>query len=266
VNETAPEPTAPVAEASPNQADYSFTANTVIDNTTRLEWQRADDDVQRNWYEALDYCSGLTLDSKRDWRLPSIVELQSIVDYGEATSPIINSTAFPDTDSVYWSATTLESNSASAWYLNFGNGGIFSIVTVKTDDNFVRCVRSTLNTFIDNGNGSVADTATGLTWQKQDDNVTRSHSDAISYCNGLILAGNSNWRLPSIKELITIVDYRSNDPAINGDVFPNTNSAFYWSVSSRANSLDSAWDIDFNFGSSFSANKSDQLFVRCVRD
>ena len=38
------------------------------------------------------------------------------------------------------------------------------------------------NTFIDNGNGSVTDTTTGLTWQQQDDNVLRTHANAISYC------------------------------------------------------------------------------------
>ena len=121
------------------------------------------------------------------------------------------------------------------------------------------------NTFIDNGNGSVTDTATGLTWQQQDDNVGRTHANAITYCQDLSLAGKSDWRLPNIKELTSLVDYRVDRPSIDEAKFPNTNFTGYWSASSRARNSASAWDVNFSDGNVISSDKTFNFFVRCVR-
>ncbi|NND83208.1 MAG: DUF1566 domain-containing protein [Gammaproteobacteria bacterium] len=143
--------------------------------------------------------------------------------------------------------------------------GVFLGLSLSLGINSPLLANTRVNTFIDNGNGSVTDTATGLTWQQQDDNVTRTHADAITYCQGLSLAGNSNWRLPNIKELITIVDFRVDSPSIDDAIFPNTNSSIYWSASSRANSSGSAWFVDFTFGVVSGFNGTSSFFVRCVR-
>ena len=121
------------------------------------------------------------------------------------------------------------------------------------------------NTFIDNGNGSVTDTATGLIWQQQDDDVERNHAEAIMYCQNLDLAGSTNWRLPNIKELMSIVDYRIDKPSIDDAMFPETNSANYWSVSSRASFPDTAWLVFFVNGTAFANVKTITVYVRCVR-
>ncbi|NND83207.1 MAG: DUF1566 domain-containing protein [Gammaproteobacteria bacterium] len=134
------EPTSPVAKVNPSQTDYTILTNTVIDKITKLEWQREDDNTTRNWDDALDYCAGLTLDGKSDWRLPDVVELQSIVDYGQATAPTIDGVAFTGTNSSsYWSASSGASSSGSAWFVGFDLGIVFAFV--KTNDIFVRCVR-----------------------------------------------------------------------------------------------------------------------------
>lgn len=52
----------------------------------------------------------------------------------------------------------------------------------------------------DNGNGSFTDTATGLLWQLEDDGVERNYQEARAYCKGLLLAGFSDWRLPTLSE------------------------------------------------------------------
>jgi len=142
-------PTTPVAKVDPESSDYTFSffvggififLPTVFDRTTELEWQRQDDDIRRTWDDAWQYCVDLDLGGHQDWRLPRIKELQSIVDYGQASAPTIEGVAFPNTNSsFYWSASNRASSSSSAWVVSFANGFVFS--NVKALNVFVRCVR-----------------------------------------------------------------------------------------------------------------------------
>lgn len=122
-----------------------------------------------------------------------------------------------------------------------------------------------VNTFRDNGNGSVTDAATGLIWQQQNDDISRTHAEAIGYCQGLTLAGNSNWRLPNIKELVTIVDHRNNSPSIDAAIFPNTEFFFYWSVSTQASNPSTGFTVWFIDGVVTPAGLTGQFLTRCVR-
>ena len=95
----------------------------------------------------------------------------------------------------------------------------------------VRCVRGPeygVNEFVDNGDGTVSDLATGLMWQKCDDGRGRDWREALDYAEHLQLAGYHDWRLPDQKELHSIVDYRFI-PAIH-PVFPMSDPrAWFWS-------------------------------------
>jgi len=119
------------------------------------------------------------------------------------------------------------------------------------------------NTFIDNSNGTVTDTATGLIWQQQDDNVTRSRSAAISYCKSLNLAGKQEWRLPRFNELKTLAHYQDADIADDEKLFPNTKPSFYWSASRRTTNSSAVWNKVLSFGDTGSSAKSNN-YVRCV--
>lgn len=118
--------------------------------------------------------------------------------------------------------------------------------------------------WVSNNNDTVTDVATGLIWQAEDDDVSRNQADAITYCNNLTLGGSSNWRLPNIKELLSIVDYRAHDPAIDKRNFSGTNSSSYWSVSSRAANPADAWVVDFLRGNATLSFNLNSNFVRCV--
>ena len=86
----------------------------------------------------------------------------------------------------------------------------------------------------DSGNSTVIDINTGLTWQKTPDFVKRTMSEAENYAESLALAGYDDWRLPTIKELFSIADFRGNmktmTPYINTDYFdftyPNTDEGW----------------------------------------
>jgi len=116
-----------------------------------------------------------------------------------------------------------------------------------------------------NGDGTVTDNVTGLMWQREDDNVARTWANAITYCEGLTLAGHADWRLPDEYELQSIMDYGRYNPAIDTAAFPETNSSYYWSSSTYAGYPDGAWDLYFTSGYVGYDDKTYTGYVRCVR-
>ena len=113
----------------------------VIDNSTGLMWQDNSDakEIKKDWQGAIDYCEDLTFASFSDWRLPTRMELKSIVDYGRY-NPAIDSTFQNIQSSYYWSSSRNVSNTDSAWLVDFydGNGNWGH----KSGSNYVRCVRT----------------------------------------------------------------------------------------------------------------------------
>lgn len=120
-------------------------------------------------------------------------------------------------------------------------------------------------TLKDNGDGTVVDMDTGLTWQQMDDDIKRNWIDAQNYCDGLSLGGKTDWRLPGPSEIASIVVYQSGHPAIDETLFPSTNSSGYWSASSMAGNNSQAWYVDFYYGPVDFSTKKKSHYVRCVR-
>jgi hypothetical protein len=95
---------------------------------------------------------------------------------------------------------------------------------------------------------------------------------ALTSCEDLTLASQSDWRLPNIKELFSIVDTSEYNPAIDETYFPATQSADYWSSTTYLVNTTNAWRVDFNVGTQYSRHKTDEhasqtadKYVRCVR-
>jgi hypothetical protein len=109
----------------------------------------------------------------------------------------------------------------------------------------------------------VADTVTGLGWQKADDTVLRYQVEAAAYCDDLSLGGFSDWRLPTRMELLTIVDASRAAPAIN-PVFTSGNGK-YWTATPRAGDASAGWSVRFSDGLSSYDGVSNPYLVRCVR-
>jgi hypothetical protein len=111
----------------------------------------------------------------------------------------------------------------------------------------------------------VRDSKTTLQWQ-DDVNVSKTWEEAIEYCEALTLGSYSNWRLPNINELASIVDRSKSHPAMNG-TFIHKKSSSYWSSTTTADTTsDVAWHISFIDGSQYNGNnKYYYYYVRCVR-
>jgi hypothetical protein len=139
---------------------------------------------------------------------------------------------------------------------------------------FVRAVRGKpleKGIFKDNGNGTITDLTTGLMWLKKPFEK-KNWKAALAECEGLILAGYHDWRLPNILELQSIVNYRHRKPAIDPVTFPGVPTEVpadfwlgYWSSTKYASNWDSAWIVNFVDGSLFHHKKKYKYFVRAVR-
>lgn len=124
----------------------------------------------------------------------------------------------------------------------------------------------------DNNDGTITDNNTSLMWQKEDNNLTSNWywANEGEVCGALTLGGFSDWRLPSKKELISIVNYGVSDiVAVTANYFPDTKPLFYWTSTTNARVSDHAWTVYFNDGGVyndfFSHKLYDQNYARCVR-
>ncbi len=120
--------------------------------------------------------------------------------------------------------------------------------------------------FRDNGDGTVSDLTTGLMWQ-QDSVQGISWKDGLAYCSDLQLGGYSDWRLPDVNELISLVDYSQSSPSIDESYFTNT-STHYWSSTTYPSDPRKAYHVCFLRGRAEVYGKSDQgaaSHLRAVR-
>ncbi len=256
----------------------SYTNNndgTITDNITGLVWQQTMDE-KMTIEEAQIYAEKCTLAGYEDWRIPTIKELFSLIDYnghsgGETAHILYINTAYfnqplgdttkgeREIDAQTWSSTkyvsTTMNNDETYFGVNFIDGRIKGYPTYnrrKREENkmYFRLVRGNpqygINDFVNNNNGTITDLSTGLMWQIADDGITRNWEEALSYAQDLTLANYNDWRLPSAKELQSIVDYTrspktSNSPAIFEefqltsitDEKGSKNWGYYWSATTH---------------------------------
>jgi len=135
-------------------AEFSRSGNSVTDTVTGLQWQDNNDtsSIEKNWYEAIEYCESLVLDGYSDWRLPNINELASIIDYTKRDPAIINGFTYVRSriiyiltrvyirTRIYWSSTTRIYGSHYAWVVDFDDGDVD--YSTKDTSHYVRCVRA----------------------------------------------------------------------------------------------------------------------------
>jgi hypothetical protein len=124
--------------------------------------------------------------------------------------------------------------------------------------------------YIDNGDGVITDNVTKLIWQKVAPSTNYNWGDALTYCKNLKLAGFSDWQLPDVQSLITILDLDKNCPTINAAYFLNNISSGYWTSSTNVSHTGNAWSVSFCNAIGVSQvngdlNKTSFGYVRCVR-
>jgi len=89
----------------------------------------------------------------------------------------------------------------------------------------------------------------------------------IDVLNITHFGGNSDWRIPAIKEIASIINYDiiALEGAISTNYFPNTQESFYWSSSTYVSITNFAWSVYFPYGYATRSHKSFYNYVRAVR-
>ena len=118
--------------------------------------------------------------------------------------------------------------------------------------------------YTDNGDGTISDNDTGLMWKMITDGPF-IWEDALIHCENLNYAGYTDWRLPNINELRTLVDFEISKPAIEQEYFPGTLDR-YWSSTTATGTPNNAWTLFFKYNGVWDhAGKLEHNSVRAVR-
>lgn len=222
---------------------------TITDLNTGLMWFKAVDDNKVSLVEAEKIAREMTLGGYSNWRVPNIKELYSLIDFRGYTGfsgrnmSSVPSSAIPFINTDYFDfkygqvhsgeryidaqwlsstksvSTTMDGN-PTLFGVNFADGRIKGYGYKRPGRSrekkfYVRYVRGNeygINDFVNNGDGTVTDRATGLMWMQKDSGKGMNWQDALEYSENMAYAKYNDWRLPNAKELQHLVDY-SRSPA-----------------------------------------------------
>ena len=238
--------------------------NTISDPTTGLQWMQGSYSGQSK-SDAAYQCDVSTYGSRNDWRLPTVAELQSLNDYVYTASSV--PAAFYGQGSSFW--TQIAASGTNGFDINTSTGTTESSAVATTMN--VRCVRAMPSTTppatrytVSSDNVTVYDAVTGLVWQRSASNsgATATVAAANTTCSNLGLG----WRLPTIRELESIVD-RTNAPTsfFNTSAFPSPIAGAYWTISQLTPGASNVnWYVNFVNGTSATANNATANLGRCV--
>jgi hypothetical protein len=128
------------ASASAPAGQYTIANGTVYDTRTKLTWQQTPSSTGYTWTDAKGYCAGLgTTLGGSGWRVPTVKELATLVDYSRA-SPTIDSTAFPSFPALDYWTTTVSGATSGIYVVEFRRGFILAYLANSTLRR-VLCVR-----------------------------------------------------------------------------------------------------------------------------
>jgi hypothetical protein len=121
--------------------------------------------------------------------------------------------------------------------------------------------------FVDNEDGTVTDTCTGLVWQQETaPGGQRNWQQALQYCEDLDLAGHDDWRLPNCTEILSILNSGGASPTSIDPVFSAVPDSYWSSYTVLVGNGDEAVIVSFSpTPYLYSAQKTDLLYVRAVR-
>lgn len=246
-------------------ANYTPDGDVVCDNDTALCWPVSPFDTPVSWKDAEATCSNLRVGNSDRWRVPTRIELLSIVAFG-FTPTFKSYFTGPATD--YWTATPYVEDPSAAWSIDFARGQPYPAASAEA--HHVRCVRGGRSTpndaehrfVVTSGSGTVIDTVTNLTWQR-DSVPARSFLDARKYCQLLSINGIVDFEVPHMHELFTIVDDRRSNPALS-PAFATSGGDRVWSMTPGDSTGNEYFTLDETMGGTSLVTATELAAVRCV--
>ena len=246
----------------------------VRDNVTGLVWETKTNDTsphsvdEKVTWANRDNLAGTTnteaLCGIDDWRVPSIMELATIVNNNKQ-DPTFDITRFPNGKSqAYWSSNPDVNDGTKAWTINFYSG--INNLKTKVSTFQVRLVSGTYlangtpdSRYSINGDGTATDLITGLMWRQCPEGLsgtdcstgaagTKVWGGTMKDAKTSTFAGYDDWRLPNIKELMTIVDFDSAGTTTNQATFPGVTMTVWTSSPVIGGDASHSWMLHFGTG------------------
>ncbi len=261
---------------------------TITDMITGLMWEKSPDkngdgvinvSDKKTYAQAVSGANSCRTGGYADWRLPTIKELYSLIIFsgidpsgyqGTSTNglvPFIDTDyfdfAYGDTQAgeriidPQYASSNMYVDGQLLFGVNFADGRIkgyglqmpfgggektFFVIYVRGNSTYG------INNFVDNGDSTITDNATGLMWMKNDSKTGMTWQNALGYSENLQYAGHSDWRLPDAKELQSILDYTRSpgttnsaaiDPLFNATPIINeagqSDYGCYWTSTTHSN-------------------------------
>lgn len=249
---------------------------TIVDVVSGLLWQKTDGG-EMTFNLANQYCDTLSLAGFNDWRLPNALESYSILDL-QHLNPALQTSFFDITGAEYWWTSAKQANDTNKIWCTNAGGGIGNhprsetISAGGTKKFHVRAVRdinipSTIYTrMLNNADGTITDSLTYLMWTELPSNIALNWEDALNYAENLQLSGYNDWRLPNIKELQSLTNTNTIQPAVFLPYFQNYAVNKYWSATSLSNQSSKAWYWHTAYGITTYDIKTNTNYVVCVRN
>lgn len=235
-----------------------------------------------------DFATAQTKCGALPWRVPTPKELMSIIDF---INPVygINSN-FPNHPGGLYLWSNLNTATTLTLGLSIDTGRIELLNKASTVIGHVQCVNDSevvtvVENFTDLGNGIIRDEVNGLEWEKCIDGLSGATcsvgvfssqlwQDRLNYCENLTLGGFTDWRMPNIHELTSLVDFTrfalstTLNPIFVGsprEVYHSSTTTGYWN-SHSGSYYSSVGNFPFIAGSFAAANEKNQSHpTRCVR-
>jgi hypothetical protein len=265
----------PLPPASPPLTQYEVVDDGVHDKLTGLVWQRVGS-RDLAFAEIEEYCPRVDTGGAKDWRLPTWIELLSIVDFG-AAEPALPSVFASSRHARWWSSTQDPTPWQGQLVVN-QLGMVVRETIARPPLTSVRCVRGA-PFFHDRSPGApkgryvrtaatARDTTTGLLWARDSLPGTASFVAARDACAALSLEGRSGFRLPGVRELLTILDVDETEaPHWDRSTFgPAAPTREFWTATPAAFSAGARWVVDIAQFETRAKIESASLAVRCVAD
>ena len=199
------------------------------------------------------------------WRVPSIKEIIYLLDWSKSETMYDEMLGYEYETGYVWSSTEYVDDEVSAWAADIDYGYTYSIAEKEGNElDIIFCTGVELtNQFINNHNGTITDMNSGLMWSQENlggyiFHENRNWPDAIDACNELALGGFTDWRMPNMKELHSIMN-----PAIDDHPFDNEHFLisvfidYMWCSTTNEGYTEDAFVLDNKWGEVWSATKTD---------
>jgi hypothetical protein len=275
--------------------------NTVTDLLYGLMWMKSA--YGGTWSSAVAHGLNLSYAGYSDWRLPNVLEMTSLMDQGASNQISAEWPGTMSASSTWWTSTSNRSQTNMAWGVTFGSVNSAVMPYFKTQTKGYYPVRSIdpseipdppaaipyqktgqVATYLAGDDGSmqkgawqafgasysssqhsVIDPVTFLMWPLSPLLFSGTWEDAVQYCNDLVLDGYSDWRIPNLHEMNSIIHFGRVNPAFHSSLiaFPNT---FYWTGTTCAQDTNRVWMVQMGNGGNYAGSKGSTYPVFPVRN